>query len=75
MCAMKKYRRMICGCIGSDSPYIPVPNYKQQLDGIGDSEIATIKSFIVLNKDILLRLCDSEDEYDFSDFVRDMKKV
>lgn len=59
----------------SDSPYIPIPNYKQQLDGIGDSDIAIIKSFIILNKDILLRLCDSDDEYDFSDFVSDMKRV
>ena len=58
----------------SDDPSIPVKNYIQQLDGVSESDITKVKSFVLANKDNLLRLCDSDDEYDFSDFMTDMRK-
>ena len=58
----------------SDDPSIPIQNYRQQLEGISESDITKIKTFVLANKDNLLRLCNNEDEYDFSDFINDMKK-
>lgn len=55
----------------SDDPEIPV-DYKQQLDGVKENDIKTIKQFVIANKDNLLRLCDSSDDYDFQDFLNDM---
>lgn len=59
----------------SDEPTIPIKNYKSQLNGIGSNDISLIISFVIANKVNLLRLCDRNDKYDFSNFLDDMVKV
>lgn len=59
----------------SDEPTIPIKNYKSQLNGIGSSDISLIISFVIANKVNLLRLCDRNDKYDFSNFLEDMIRV
>lgn len=45
------------------------------LDEIKNDDISLIKSFVITNKTNLLRLCNCDDEYDFSNFLSDMVKV
>ena len=59
----------------SDDPTIPLRNYQSRLDGVGSNDISLIMSFVTANKENLLRLCDRNDEYDFSNFLEDMIKV
>ena len=59
----------------SDEPTIPIKNYKSRLNGIGSNDISLIISFVIANKVNLLRLCDRNDKYDFSNFLDDMIKV
>jgi len=59
----------------SDDPEIPIDDYKNKTRELDESDIVQIKKFVILNKDNLLRLCDIEDNYDFSDFSMDMKKL
>ena len=59
----------------SDDPTIPLRNYQSRLDGVGSNDISLIMSFVTANKENLLRLCDRNDEYDFSNFLEDMVKV
>lgn len=59
----------------SDDPTIPIKNYKSHLNGIGSNDISLIISFVIANKVNLLRLCDRNDKYDFSNFLDDMVKV
>ena len=59
----------------SDDPTIPLRNYQSRLDGVGSNDISLIMSFVIANKENLLRLCDRNDEYDISNFLEDMVKV
>jgi hypothetical protein len=59
----------------SDEPTIPIKNYQSRLNGVGSNDISLIMSFVISNKTNLLRLCDRNDEYDFSNFLEDMVKV
>ena len=59
----------------SDVPTIPLRNYQSRLDGVGSEDISLIMSFVIANKENLLRLCDRNDEYDISNFLEDMVKV
>lgn len=59
----------------SEEPTISLRNYQSRLDGVGSNDISLIMSFVIANKENLLRLCDRNDEYDFSNFLEDMFKV
>ena len=59
----------------SDEPTIPLRNYQYRLDGVGSEDISLIMSFVIANKENLLRLCDRNDEYDISNFLEDMVQV
>lgn len=59
----------------SDDPTIPLRNYQSRLDGVGSEDISLIMSFVIANKENLLRLCDRNDEYDFSNFLEDMGEL